>query len=65
MGVTTIRNPLWRFPRFSKKRCVVETEKSHVPRRMSSRWVRFWLKLGIGLTIVVWLLLIVWVVPVS
>ena len=64
MGVTTIRNPWWRFPRLSKRRCVAEID-NHVQRRASSRRVRLWLKLGIGLTIVVWLLLVVWVVPVS
>jgi hypothetical protein len=65
MGVTTIRNPGWRFPRSSKGRRVVEMEEDYVQSRVSSRRVHSWLKLGIGLTIVVWLLAETWVVPVS
>ena len=65
MGVTTIPNPGWRFPRSSKGRCVVEMEGDYVQSPVSSRRGRSWLKLGIGLTIVVWLLAVTWVVTVS
>jgi len=66
MGLTTIRNPWRRFPRLSRRRCLAEMEKDHMQRQVSSRWARrLWLKLGIGLTIVAWLLLVAWVVPAS
>jgi len=65
MGVTTVRSPWWRFPRFSKRGCVAEIEKDHGQRRASSRLVSTSIKLGIGLAIFSWLFVVVWVVPVS
>ncbi len=63
MGVSTIRQPVWRIPGLFSEKSTAENDRAW--RRSVACRLRLLLKIGIGLLIIVWLLGVVWVVSVS
>ena len=61
MGATVIRRRLWKFPRFGKQSLA---EGTGARGRFTPRRLRFLLKIGVGMLIIIWLLCVAWVEPV-